>query len=70
MTTVSKADSDDASEPVKERSPHLQDVIAAYRHTQEIEAINARRLHKQSSQLERYEVLRAAGREMGKVGQH
>ncbi|KIK03155.1 hypothetical protein K443DRAFT_488189 [Laccaria amethystina LaAM-08-1] len=67
MTTVSKADSDDASEPVKERSPHLQDVIAAYRHTQEIEAINARRLHKQSSQLERYEVLRAAGRELGKL---
>lgn len=70
MTTVSKADSDDVSDLVKERSPHLQDVIAAYRHTQELEAINAQRLYKQSTQVERYEVLRAAGREMGKVSQH
>ena len=46
MTSVSVADSDDVSDPVKERSTHLQDVIAAYRRTQEVEAINARRLHK------------------------
>lgn len=70
MTSVSRADSDDVSDTVKERSPHLQEVIAAYRHTQELEAINARKLHKESTQAERYGVLRAAGREMEKVGQH
>lgn len=69
MTSVSVADSDDGADLVKdaERSSHLQDVIAAYRHTQELEAINARRLHKQSSQADRYGVLCAAGREMAKL---